>query len=61
MGSGAEGIGGAGAVRRWRSKPSGEAIGGVQNPEMAELSELARAAEQMGSVRELWWSEVVGN
>jgi hypothetical protein len=55
MGSGAEGIGGAGAVRRWRSKPSGEAIGGVQNPEMAELSELARAAEQMGSVRELWW------
>jgi hypothetical protein len=52
-----EDSGGAGTVRRQRSTPRG----GVQDPVTMEPWTPVREVEQMGSVRELCWSEVVGN
>jgi hypothetical protein len=61
MGSGVEGSGGAGAVRRRRSKPSGEATRGVQDQATVEQPTSVKQRSKhigegyCGGAR--WWAD----
>jgi hypothetical protein len=59
MGSGVEGSGGAGVVRRRRSVARGGARRGVQDLATAEQPKPTQLVEQADQRRILRWSEVV--